>query len=109
MVILRDDEIHGLPVLNAAGEKVGTVSGLSVDAGNHAVARYAVTRSRLLSALLPSELLVAPSQVISLDRERMVVEDAAIGEGVEARRLASRQAGLAQSAEPAQGVATMGG
>jgi sporulation protein YlmC with PRC-barrel domain len=72
---LRDSELHGLPVFTAAGERLGTVAGVVLDVAAHAVAQYAVTRSRSLSDLLPGELLVAPSQVQRLDAEAMIVDD----------------------------------
>ena len=72
---LRDSELRGLPVFTASGERVGTVAGVILDAASHAVAQYAVTRSRRLTDLIPSELLVAPSQVQRLDHESMVVDD----------------------------------
>lgn len=72
---LRDSELRGLPVFTAAGERVGTVADVVLDVAAHAVAQYAVTRSRSLSDLLPGELLVAPVRVQRLDAEAMIVDD----------------------------------
>jgi len=71
---LRDKEIRGLPVVTTDGEKIGKLAGFVVDTETHAVVQYVVTKSRLLSALLPKELLVHPSQVVSVDDEKMVVK-----------------------------------
>lgn len=93
----RDAELRGVPVITKSGEKVGKLAAFVIDAEHHEVAQYVVARSSLLSSIMPDELLVHPSQVISLDAEMMVVEDAAVAERAEARRIAER------AAEPAPG------
>lgn len=75
---LRDAEIRSLPVFTKSGQRVGKISGVFIDATAHVVTHYAVTKSRTLSRLLPAELLVQPPQVISLDQEKMVVQDAVV-------------------------------
>ena len=71
---LSDKEMRGLPVVTTGGEKIGKLAGFVVDAETHAVVQYVVAKSRSLSALLPKELLVHPSQVVSVDDEKMVVK-----------------------------------
>ena len=71
---LSDKELRGLPVVTKEGDKVGKLTGFIIDADAHAVVQYVVARSRTLSALLPKELLVHPSQVVSIDDEKMVVK-----------------------------------
>jgi len=72
---LSDKELRGLPVVTAvSGEKIGRLTGFVVDGESHAVIQYVVAKSRTLSALLPKELLVHPSQVVSIDDEKMVVK-----------------------------------
>jgi len=70
---LRDSDIRGLPVVTETGDSVGKVKGLVVDIDSHQVIQYLVSRSRTLSALLPEELLVHFSQVVSVDEGRMTV------------------------------------
>lgn len=82
---LRDSEIRGIPVHTKGGEKVGKLRGVVVESGTHAVAYYVVARPRLLTALLPDELLIAPRQVIEFDAEHMVVDDGAVPEAFAAR------------------------
>jgi sporulation protein YlmC with PRC-barrel domain len=79
---IRDAELRGLPVVTERGEKVGKVAAIVLDAERHEVVHYVVAKSRLLSALLPDDLLIAPPQVVSIDEERMVVEDNAVAEKV---------------------------
>ena len=89
---LSDKELRGLPVVTKTGDKVGKVSGLVVDGDNHAVVQYVVAKSRLLSAILPKELLVHPSQVVSIDEEKMVVKGEFIAvEAAEAIAMAEPQ------------------
>lgn len=79
---MRDAELRGLPVVTERGEKVGKVAAIVLDIERHEVVHYVVAKSRLLSALLPDDLLIAPAQVVSVDEERMVVEDNAVAEKV---------------------------
>src|SRR3989338_9030915 len=79
-----DKAIRGVPVVTERGEKVGKLAGFVLDAAAHAVVQYVVAKSRLLSALLPHDLLVAPDQVVSLDDERMVIRDEVVAAEVAA-------------------------
>ena len=88
----RDAELRGIPVITKSGQKIGKLAAYIIDAERHEVAQYVVSRSSLLSKILPDELLIAPGQVVSLDAEMMVVEDNAVGERAEARRIAERTA-----------------
>lgn len=88
----RDADLRGIPVITKSGEKVGKLAAIVIDAEHHEVAQYVVARASLLSSIIPDELLVHPGQVVSLDGEMMVVEDAAVAERAEARRIAERSA-----------------
>ncbi len=94
---LSDKEMRGLPVVTAAGEKIGKLAGFVVDGETHAVVQYVVTKSRSLSALLPKELLVHPSQVISIDDEKMVVKGEFIAVEAAEAIAATGSAGIAPS------------
>lgn len=71
---MTDIDLRGLPVVTITGENVGKIAGISFDTASHAIRHYIVARSRLLAPLLPKELFIAPSQVISIDDEKMVVQ-----------------------------------
>jgi sporulation protein YlmC with PRC-barrel domain len=88
----RDAELRGIPVITKSGQKVGKLVAYVIDAERHDVAQYVVSRTSLLAKILPDELLVAPSQVISLDAEMMGVADGAVEERAEARHIAERAA-----------------
>lgn len=84
-MLFRSANLRGIPVVTKkSGEKLGKLAGFVIDADTHAVEQYVVSKSRLLSALLPDDLLIHRSQVVSLDDERMVVEDAAVHDRVAA-------------------------
>lgn len=70
---MRDNDIKGLPVVTEVGDSVGKVTGMVIDIDSHQVIQYLVSKSRLLSALLPEELMIHFSQVISVTEEKMTV------------------------------------
>lgn len=74
----RDKDLRGVPVFTKSGDKIGKLVGFLIDTNQHTVAQYLVSRSRLISRILPEELSISPSQVISLDVEKMVVDDMVI-------------------------------
>ncbi len=81
----RDKELRGIPVVTKkSGEKLGKLGGFILNVETHVVEQYVVSKSRLLSALLPDDLLIHHSQVVSIDAEKMVVEDAAVHDRVAA-------------------------
>ncbi len=84
----RDVELRGIPVITRSGQKLGKLSAYVIDAEHHEVAQYVVTRSSLLARILPDELLVHRSQVVSLDSEMMVVDDNVITEKAAERKMA---------------------
>jgi len=79
-MIIPWDNLLNLPVETASGEALGVVSGVDVDADTHTVKMYRVKSRGLIKGLLNDELLVASSQVVSIDKERMVVSDNVVGE-----------------------------
>jgi hypothetical protein len=85
-MLLHCQDTKGIPVVTNLDRKVGKLIGPIIETGTHSVFKYAVARSRLLSALLPDELLVDPSQVISLTAEQMIIKDEAIPAKAEAKK-----------------------
>lgn len=74
---LSDKELKGLPVHVRSGGRIGKLIGVIVDTETMTVASFAVARSRSLPSIMPKELLVHPSQVVSIDARMMIVDDAA--------------------------------
>lgn len=75
---LRDDQVRGLPAFTESGERVGTVHGLVLDTGSQEVIQYSITRMRTLRAPFTKELLVSRTQVVSIDEEKMVIENGGV-------------------------------
>jgi sporulation protein YlmC with PRC-barrel domain len=71
---IADSQLKGLSVVTETGDPIGKVAGMVIDVDSHSVIQYKVSRSRLLSALLPEEMLVHHNQVVSVDEEKMVVK-----------------------------------
>jgi hypothetical protein len=70
---LADHEWRNLPVETALGTAVGRLTAIELDPDTHRVAYYHVRRRRLVSS--GPDLLVSPAQVVSLTKEKMVVDD----------------------------------
>ncbi|MBI5037499.1 MAG: PRC-barrel domain-containing protein [Candidatus Kerfeldbacteria bacterium] len=69
-------QLRDLPVYTKSGTHLGTVVDVQLDMNAHQVQHYVVRRTDLLGSLLDNtELLVAPSQVISVTKKKMVVDD----------------------------------
>ena len=73
MKILSSDLIN-LPVFTQSGQYLGRISDFEVDIESHTVSRYYV-KTGLIKGLWHQQLMIAPSQVISISKEKMVVED----------------------------------
>lgn len=66
-----------LPVFTKRGVRLGRVADFEIDPGMHAVLRYQVRPHGLAARVLRRPFLIAREQVVSIDEEKMVVEDAA--------------------------------
>jgi sporulation protein YlmC with PRC-barrel domain len=75
MAFLDDRTLLKLPVETKSGTPLGRVAGFEFDADLHAILRYLVLPKGLAARLLKKPLLVAREQVLSIDAEKMVVDD----------------------------------
>jgi len=76
MAFIDDDILLKLPVETKSGVRLGRVAGFEFDVENQAVLRYRVRPKGLAARMLKKPFLVAREQVLSIDAEKMVVEDA---------------------------------
>lgn len=83
-----------------SGVPVGRLAGIILDTETHEAVQYAVARPRAVRDPFPRELLIARRQVVSLDEERMVVQDGSVaeryGEKAHVRGTAPEAAGLSR-------------
>lgn len=75
---MRDDQVRGLPAFTESGERVGTVHGFVLDVGTQEVVQYVIARARTIRSPFGRELLVSRTQVVSLDEEKLVIEDGGV-------------------------------
>lgn len=86
MALSGAKHIIGLPVETQHGQKLGKVSDIQLDVDAHTVKYYAVSPSSLVRKVVQQkeDVLVAPTQVLSITEEKMVVTDLTGGEAVDA-------------------------
>ncbi len=77
-----------LPVFAQSNQSLGKISGFEIDPDSQSILKYYIKPHKLIKALLSEQLIIHRSQVISIDKKKMVVEDAVGQEKVEAKSLA---------------------
>lgn len=75
MAFLDSKTLLKLPVYTKSGTHLGKVEGFDFDVETHGILRYRVMPKGLAARVLKHPLLVAREQVLSIDAERMTVED----------------------------------
>ena len=73
-MLINLKQLIGLPVITRSQQPVGKIIGLILNNESHAVQQY-VVKATGLAHLFTHELLVSPEQVISLDANKIVIED----------------------------------
>ena len=66
-----------LPVETEGGTHLGEISRVNIDVERHIVSNY-IVKSSLLPRLFAEELMIAPSQVVSITAKKMTVEDSVV-------------------------------
>lgn len=74
-------DIANLPVYTVSGQHLGRVSSFDVDieSGTMVITHFYV-RTGLIKELWHEQLIIHKSQVVSIDRDKMVVEDGVLRE-----------------------------
>lgn len=73
MAFITSKKLIGLEVFTEAGNYLGKISNFEIDVDTHAVLRY-VVKSRL-GGIMPKELIIGASEVVSVSLEKMIVRD----------------------------------
>ncbi|OGY47922.1 MAG: hypothetical protein A3J62_02860 [Candidatus Buchananbacteria bacterium RIFCSPHIGHO2_02_FULL_38_8] len=71
---ITSDNLINLPVYTQSGQYLGRVTSFEIDVDSYAIIYYHV-RTGLIKGLWHQELLISQSQVISVSKEKMVVDD----------------------------------
>ncbi len=73
-MIISSSDLINLPVFTKGGEHLGRVASLDVDIDTHEVRHYYI-KTGLIKGLWHEQIMIAPSQVVSITAEKMIVED----------------------------------
>lgn len=76
---ISSEDLLNLPVESQAGQRLGRISSVDVDTDSHLITHYHV-KTGLIKGLWHQQLLISPAQVVSISKEKMVVEDNAVRE-----------------------------
>ncbi len=68
-------KLLGLPVETQAGEKLGKVVDIEIDVESHLVRKYHVKSGSVITGIFHNVLLVDRTEVVSVSKEKMIVED----------------------------------
>ncbi len=82
-MFIDGENFTGLPVITKGGLLLGKIKSFEVDAENQTIERYVVKSRSLVGKLLGEplgRLIIGRNQVISIDQDKMVVEDGAVKE-----------------------------
>lgn len=91
-MILNSKAMIGIPVETRAGQSLGRLGSVDVDAETGRIKTFHVKSGNLVSGLLGDELMIAWEQVIELTNERLLVADTAFPAGSRALAKAPRVA-----------------
>jgi hypothetical protein len=75
---LNKSDLLNLPVFTQSNVHLGKVCDFEVDPVTHMIQKYHIRSGGLIEELLQKELLVSKDQVISLNAEKMIVEDGVV-------------------------------
>jgi len=74
-MIISSDDLIGLPVYTQSNIHLGKVVSFDLDIDSNAISKYHI-KTGLIKGLWHEQLTVDESQVISISKEKMIVEDA---------------------------------
>lgn len=77
-MILKKQDIINLPVYTQSGNHLGKVADFELSTSSHLIERYIIRSGLIVGGILQKDLLISPSQVISITQEKMIVEDTLI-------------------------------
>ncbi|RJR30982.1 PRC-barrel domain containing protein [Candidatus Parcubacteria bacterium] len=75
-MVLENQDLINLPVYTKSGRFLGRINHFEIDEGSQSIIRYFV-KSGLIQNLWKKQLIIHRSQVISITKEKMTVDDSA--------------------------------
>ena len=79
-MVISFRQLKNLPVYTKNGDYLGKIKDLVINSQSHSVQEYRLQSSQMIAKLTGEDLIIKPGQVISLDQEKMVVEDNVVSE-----------------------------
>lgn len=76
---IASSDLINLPVYTESGQNLGRIDSFEVDIDAHAITLYHI-KTGLIKGLWHEQLTIHPSQVVSVNSEKMVVEDSTVKE-----------------------------
>ena len=73
-------QLKNLPIYTKSNDCLGKIEDIEINSQTQNISLYIVKSSQLTKRLADKKLLIAASQVISLDNKKMVVEDGVVKE-----------------------------
>lgn len=73
-------QLKNLPVYTRSGDFLGKINEIEINTETQAISKYLIKSSQVTKRLAGAGLMVSPSQVITIDDEKMVIEDSLIKE-----------------------------
>lgn len=74
-MLIKNENLIDLPVETKNGEPLGRISSFEIDIDSQSILNYRIKPSGLIKELLKEELIINRGQVLSISKEKMVVED----------------------------------
>jgi sporulation protein YlmC with PRC-barrel domain len=71
---IQSNDLINLPVYTQSGQHLGRIDSFDIDLETYTITHYYV-KTGLIKGLWHQQLVIAQSQVISISKEKMVVED----------------------------------
>lgn len=99
-MLLSAKKIIGLPAETKNGEKIGKVADINLNAESHTINSYIIAAKS--GFIREKNLIVGKNQVISIDDNKMIVEDGLIRENLKSNAIEN----IAPKAEPALSAAS---
>ena len=87
---LNKKDIINLEVYTQSDQYLGRIVDFEFDPPSQTIVKYYIKSRDIIKELLQKELLVAKDQVISISKEKMIVEDSIIEEKEKKKELAKK-------------------
>ncbi len=75
-------QLKNLPVYTKSNEYLGKIQEMEINSETQNISKYIIKSSQVSKRLVGKKLWLNPHQVISIDEQKMIVEDGAVKEGV---------------------------